>query len=412
MSEAKFNFEGQQIMIQCSKDDLMKDICLKLSIKINKDLNNLYFLYGGNILNLNKKLNELGSNEINILVYEKEKEGIKCPNCGKYFNNNIYNDILTSNKKTIDVLRGLKIQIDNIVNSNINDINNIMLLINNINIVLDNVIKDMKNNYNKININYINSNQVNNNNTNNKNIIEGIITIKSTDINKKIRLYKSKYDIDVYINNEKINMINGKGDMKFYNFKNEGNYSFKLIFKNDNITDLKALFESCNEISFIDLSNFNSSNVTIMRDLFNCCSKLKEIKGINILNTNNAINMYGMFSNCSKLTYLDLSNFHTSNVTDMTFMFCNCSELKEIKGINNFKTNNVTSMDRMFSGCEELRYLDLSNFNTEKVVNMFKMFYNCKKLELLNIKNFKINDNCQKKDMFKYINEYCTIIKN
>ena len=96
MSEVKFNFESQLIKIQCSLNDLIKDICLKLANKINKDINNLIFLYGGNILNMNLKLNELNNNDINILVYEKENEGLKCPNRGIYinYNNNNYNDMI------------------------------------------------------------------------------------------------------------------------------------------------------------------------------------------------------------------------------------------------------------------------------------------------------------------------------
>ena len=35
-----------------------------------------------------------------------------------------------------------------------------------------------------------------------------------------------------------------------------------------------------------------------------------------------------MFSNCSSLTNLDLSNFNTQNVTDMNDMFCDCGSLK------------------------------------------------------------------------------------
>ena len=45
-----------------------------------------------------------------------------------------------------------------------------------------------------------------------------------------------------------------------------------------------------------------------------------------------------MFEDCNELEYLDLTNFNTSKVTDMAFMFNECYKLKEIKGINNFET--------------------------------------------------------------------------
>ena len=71
-----------------------------------------------------------------------------------------------------------------------------------------------------------------------------------------------------------------------------------------------------------------------------------------------------MFHNCNELEYLDLSNFNTSQVTDMSYMFSKCLKLKEIKGINKFKTINVTDMTTMFQFCGELEYIDLSYFNT------------------------------------------------
>ena len=61
-----------------------------------------------------------------------------------------------------------------------------------------------------------------------------------------------------------------------------------------------------------------------------------------------------MFQQCNELEYLDLSNFDTANVINMSFMFNECHKLKEIKGINKFTTNKVTDMSGMFQQCNEL----------------------------------------------------------
>ena len=58
MSKIIFTFEGNKIEMQCSNEDKMKDICIKLAIKIDKNINNLYFLYDGNIINLELKYKE------------------------------------------------------------------------------------------------------------------------------------------------------------------------------------------------------------------------------------------------------------------------------------------------------------------------------------------------------------------
>ena len=63
--------------------------------------------------------------------------------------------------------------------------------------------------------------------------------------------------------------------------------------------------------------------------------------------------MNTMFQLCEELEYLDLSNFNIENVTKMNHMFNQCHKLKEIKGINKFITNKVTDMNTMFQLCKE-----------------------------------------------------------
>ena len=171
-----------------------------------------------------------------------------------------------------------------------------------------------------------------NDNTNNKledkNKIKGIIEININDINKNIILFNKEINrnIDVYINQEKINIIKENNKWQ-YKFNKIGKYMFEIVF-NDNITNCKSLFSKCINIISLDLSNFNNANVTDMEDMFSECNKLKEVKGINKLITNNVTNINGIFNKCFELEYLDLSNFNTDNITDMAFMFSECNKLK------------------------------------------------------------------------------------
>ena len=68
-------------------------------------------------------------------------------------------------------------------------------------------------------------------------------------------------------------------------------------------------------------------------------------------------NMSDMFSDCSSLTSLNLSNFNTNNVEDMSSMFYNCSSLPSLN-LSNFNTNNVEDMSYMFCGCSSLNSLN------------------------------------------------------
>ena len=54
--------------------------------------------------------------------------------------------------------------------------------------------------------------------------------------------------------------------------------------------------------------------------LFNECHKLKEIKGIENFNTIKVTNMNSMFQECNELENLNLSNFNTIDLNDMEWM--------------------------------------------------------------------------------------------
>ena len=56
-------------------------------------------------------------------------------------------------------------------------------------------------------------------------------------------------------------------------------------------------------------------------------------------------------------------------ITNMSKMFSYCSSLTKIN-LSNFTTINVTNIGSMFRGCSSLTNLDLSNFNADNVTNL------------------------------------------
>lgn len=103
-----------------------------------------------------------------------------------------------------------------------------------------------------------------------------------------------------------------------------------------------------------------------------------------MINVVNVTDMSLMFSECSSLTSLDLSNFNTSNVEDFNTMFYNCSSLTSLN-LSNWNTNRVTDMSNMFQDCSSLTTLDLSSFDISNVGNIGNMFYNCSSLQTLTL---------------------------
>ena len=103
---------------------------------------------------------------------------------------------------------------------------------------------------------------------------------------------------------------------------------------------------------------------------------LMEVKSLN----KNVTNMSYMFYNCNNLTSLDVSNFDASKVTRMNYMFYGCNKLTSLD-VSNWNTSNVTTMAYMFFGCTKLTSLDMSNCDVSKVTTLgYDMFNNCKAL--------------------------------
>ena len=123
---------------------------------------------------------------------------------------------------------------------------------------------------------------------------------------------------------------------------NEGNIKPGWLKQKENI--YKVVFDA----------SFANTRPTSCCKWFDGCQKLTEIKGIENLNTQNVTDMSSMFSDCQKLTSLNVTNFNTANVEDMRSMFKNCSALTGIFASNKFVTDMVINGSDMFSGCDKL----------------------------------------------------------
>ncbi|MBQ9213339.1 MAG: BspA family leucine-rich repeat surface protein [Bacteroidales bacterium] len=81
---------------------------------------------------------------------------------------------------------------------------------------------------------------------------------------------------------------------------------------------------------------------------------LKEIKGLENLNTEKVTDMQFMFNACFLIESLDLSGFDVSNVTDMTAMFTNCYNLHTIFVGDNWNLSDNLPSTNMFADCYSL----------------------------------------------------------
>ena len=162
-------------------------------------------------------------------------------------------------------------------------------------------------------------------------------------------------------------------------------------FDTRKVTNMSGMFDDCCELTSLDVSNFDTRNVTSMYSMFNWCSGLTSLDVSNF-DTQKVVNMYYMFSGCKSLTSLDLSNFNTANVKDMSSMFEGCKALNDID-LSNFNTSQVTDMNYMFESCEALQSLDLRSFNTANVTSTMAMFRKCTALETISASDLWTTDN-------------------
>ena len=148
----------------------------------------------------------------------------------------------------------------------------------------------------------------------------------------------------------------------------------------EKVTDMSSMFDGCQKLSSLDLSNFNTANVTNMSGMFNGCQKLSSLELSNF-NTAKVVNMSNMFNYCQNLSKLDVSNFNTEKLWTMSCMFQKCKNLTSLD-LSNFNTKSVKEMAQMFYGCSTLQNIYVSkNFVTGQVYAGYSMFYGCTNLK-------------------------------
>lgn len=160
-------------------------------------------------------------------------------------------------------------------------------------------------------------------------------------------------------------------------------------FNTSNVTSMATMFYNCRALTSLDLSTFDTSKVTDMNQMFAQCISLQTVDVSNF-NTDSVTNMYSMFYNCQSVTDIDLSNAHKLAYT--SGMFYNCAALQSVTFADNIDTSSVTNMGDMFSRCSSLKRIDLSNFDTSNVTNIWDLFANCSSLEYIDISSFDLSN--------------------
>lgn len=167
--------------------------------------------------------------------------------------------------------------------------------------------------------------------------------------------------------------------------KIKGNYGDELYDTNTGKPKWES--EKSNIIRVIVRTNIVPSETDKVNEWFSNCTNLRAIRNLYYIDTGNVTDMSGMFQNCEKIQELNVTNFNTENVTNMSNMFYNCKAVQNLD-LSRFDTSRVTNMSFMLFGCESALTINVNNFNTVNVTNMQSMFQDCKSVNTLNLRSF------------------------
>ena len=180
-----------------------------------------------------------------------------------------------------------------------------------------------------------------------------------------------------------------------------------------NVTSMMGMFAMCSALKDVNISNLDTSNVTNMLQMFYNCSAIQNLD-LTSLNISHATSMGGMFAGVT--AKLDLSGWNIPRDD----LLCNQGgalifggNLSEEIIAKNWNVSNAKNLTGMFSGCTSLKKLDISDwtFGTGHIAHGF--FDGCSSLTTINgidewsLSNFNLNQS-----PFAYICRNCIALNN
>lgn len=171
-----------------------------------------------------------------------------------------------------------------------------------------------------------------------------------------------------------------------------------------NCEDFELMFSNCSVLQTLLVTNWNFSTTTKLIDMFLNTGRGNYTDGTHLVvdfstwNVSTIINMFEMF-HYSRFKELDLNNWSVSNVTNFSSMFYGMEYLETLK-ISNWDTSKATNFASMFAriGYDDIKStgklsLNLSGWDTSKVTSMNDMFQANYHISTLDVSNWDIS-NC------------------
>lgn len=151
----------------------------------------------------------------------------------------------------------------------------------------------------------------------------------------------------------------------------------------DNMDYMFAYCKQLEKVIFTDIYKLRKSNAIDIQGMFCNCYKLKNIQGLEYLNTSELSCIDLLFYGCKSLKDISfMKNWDASKIKGMDRTFCGCESLEDISVLKNFKVQYLLTTSRMFDGCISLKDISpLKDFCISSINQIDGMFRGCIQLE-------------------------------
>ena len=174
-------------------------------------------------------------------------------------------------------------------------------------------------------------------------------------------------------------------------------------FTTTQLQTVKGMFSGCSLLESMDFTFFDTDSLTNLDYMFSNCVSLTSLHFFYFYGPNLIETMNYVFNNCNSLKIIDLSNLETTTVTSMNGIFADCTSLIELE-IPNFYMQQLMENTDVFKNVNKLRYINIENmkynegeeYNDDTCVNHdcnLPLNYNDKPIIVCQTNKFITNSN-------------------
>ena len=118
----------------------------------------------------------------------------------------------------------------------------------------------------------------------------------------------------------------------------------------------------------IDIKNWGDIAWTSMQNSFAGCNQLTDVSAEDVPNLSSTITLYGIFSNCTLITSVNLTNWDVSNIQDFRYALDSCPNLS-VANITSWSLTSAIDVRFMFYNADSFDY-SFANWDITSILYM------------------------------------------